>query len=801
MNQLNCPRERRVVARVLALVIAAASVLAMIGCSNPAKAKAEHLNRGEAYLKDKKYQEASLEFRNAIQLDDNLAAAHWGLAQSYEGLQRFGEMIDELKRTTALDANNLDARVKLGNYYVLGSQKYPELIAEAERLDNEVLQKDPNHIEGHILKASILFAQGKPVLSLAELKRAIELDPKHLESYLSLARFYMKTNDANKAEEAFKQAIAVDDKSAQAHTEYGKFLVQTNRAPLAEAEFRRAVEVDPANRDSRLVLASFYLVNKQNDKAEQEYKALAELDRDKPEGRSVLANFYASVGRLDEAVNIYREIVAKSPDYAAGRYRLGELLLQRGDTKGAAEQAGEVLKKNDRDLQALLLRARINSQSTEPDANKKAIEDLKEVLKQEPTSKPGLYFMADAMFRDGQLDQARTFANELERNYPEYLPAKLLQVQLNQAAGDQQRALRLANDLVDRAAKATPDSETSPQLLAEVRAKSLIARGTINLQLRNTAAARQDFSAVRDAMPNAPASYVNLAAVSLAENKADEATGLYDRALSLDNVNADALNGLINLYARQNRFDQAHARIDQAISGQPNNAQLHFLKAQIYGFQHNAQGAETELRRTLELDDKYLPAYSSLAALFINTNQQEQAIAQYRKILEKKPDSAATYTLIGMLEDSRQNHDAAIENYRKALELDQNSTFAANNLAWNYAAYDKGNLDEAVRLAQGNVQKFPDVPGFADTLGWVYYKKGLHAAAVEQLQKAVNLDTVGAQKNKQTPSPAYRYHLGMALAGKGDKTGARREIGQALNLGKDKNFAEADDARRALTTL
>ena len=66
-----------------------AVVVCLSGCANSEKAKAEHLSRGEAYLKDFKFQEAALEFRNAIQLDDKLAVAHWGLARAYESLQRF----------------------------------------------------------------------------------------------------------------------------------------------------------------------------------------------------------------------------------------------------------------------------------------------------------------------------------------------------------------------------------------------------------------------------------------------------------------------------------------------------------------------------------------------------------------------------------------------------------------------------------------------------------------------------------------------------------------------------------------
>ena len=126
---------------VTLLSVVLAAVFSLSSCTNPEKAKAEHLSKGEAYLKDNRFQEASLEFRNAIQIDDKLAAAHWGLARAYEGMQRGPEMIDELRKTVDLDANNLDARVKLGNYYIFASGGKSENIDEADRLVGEILAK------------------------------------------------------------------------------------------------------------------------------------------------------------------------------------------------------------------------------------------------------------------------------------------------------------------------------------------------------------------------------------------------------------------------------------------------------------------------------------------------------------------------------------------------------------------------------------------------------------------------------------------------------------------------------------
>jgi tetratricopeptide (TPR) repeat protein len=786
MKYQECPRHFSVHVLISVLL---AFALSLSGCKNAEASKAEYLKRGEQFLKEKKYQEASIEFRNALQIDDRLGAAHWGLAQAFEGLERYTEAVQEIVRAIELDPNNLDARVRMGNYYMVGKQ--PNIV-EAERLAKDVLGKDPNFIEGHILMATILYAQDRehPEKALAELKRAVEIDPKRIESYLSLARFYTTINDAAHAEETLRKAISINPNSALAHAEYGRFLVASNRAGEAEAEFKKAVEVEPNTREPRIALGSFYIVNKQLDKAEEVYKALADMEKDKPDGRALLADFYSTTGRYDDAVRVYQDVLAQSPDYTRGRYRLGEIMLQRGDTNGAAAQVGEVLKKNERDTQGLLLRARIRMQASD---NRAAIEDLKEVLKQEPNSRSGLYYMAEANHRLRQYDMARSYAADLDKYYPDWLPAKLMQVQINLEGGDTKTALRLSNELVERLSKVAPDYQMSPQMLVELRSKALTARGSAQLDLGDTKAARTDLMAAKDIAPNDPASYVNLAIVSLKENKTDEAAGFYDQALAIDNGNFDALNGLISfVYVPQKKLDQAHARVDQALGRQPGNASLHYLKAEVYGYEKNAEGAEGSLRKALELDPKYLAAYSKLAALYINTNQIDRAIGEYRRLIERDNTNAFPYTMMGLLEHGRRNYDAAIENYRKALELDPNSLEAANNLAWLYAVEGKGNMDEAVRLAQGTVQKRPDIPGFADTLGWVYYKQGLHAAAVEQLQKVVA---------RNGDNATYRFHLGMALAGKGDKNGARSELQQALRLGEKGGFGEADEARRTLATL
>jgi tetratricopeptide (TPR) repeat protein len=784
MNFQECPRARKL--RAPLAVLLACLVLLAAGCSNPEKAKAEHVARGEAFLKEGRWQEASLEFRNAIQIDDNLAAAHWGLAQAYERLERGSEYIEELQRTVKLDPANVQARLRLANGYLaaFGRQKNAEFLGEAERLANEINAREPSNPDGRILLANVVFLKGDAANAEKMIKEAVALDPRRVESHMGLARFYLQTNRPADAERVYNEAISVNDNSSLAHIEYGKFLTQSGRADAAEGQFRKAVEVDPNNRDVRWVLASYYLVNNKLDRAEEAYKAWAQLDWDKPEGKARLADYYATVGRFDDAANLYQEIVKSAPDYTRGHYRLGEISLQRGDTQAARTHADELLKRNDKDSDALFLSARTNIATGKL---KPAIEDLKKVLDAEPRSKLGLFFMSDALYRDGQLEQARARAGDLERYYQDFLPAKLLQIQIGMDSGDVEGSKRAADELLKRLKDAAPSGDMTPQLLADVRTNAYLLRGKAALRLAGQtpaqlAAARADFDAARQGAPNSPLPHVNLADAAAAERKWDEAGQHLEQALALDRTNFQALTALINLGVATGKVGEVRARVERLTQEQPQNASLQFLLGQAYrnGTEQepaDPQRAEAALRRAVELDPDFMQAYTALAEIYFGTQQPDRAIGEYKKITERRPDDFVAFRNIGLIESSRNNHDAAAEYYRRVLSIRPDEPIAANNLAALYGDHGQGNPEEAIRLAQDVLRRYPNEPGFADTLGWVYYRRGLYRDSVEQLKRAVE----GAAKRGGDNS-LYRYHLGAALAKNGDKAAARRELQKSLEL-------------------
>jgi Tfp pilus assembly protein PilF len=280
---------------LLLLALALGSVFIFASCSSQSKEK--HITRGEEFLQKRRFEEAAMEFRTAADIDKSSAKAYWGLARAYENLGQFYESIDSLRQVTELDANNLEAKTKLGNYYLLAS---PPQIPETEKILEDIFARDPNFIDGYVLKASLLTAQKKPEKEILDvLNKAVALNPSRTETYLSLARFFIKTNKAGEAERAIQKGISVNPKVAVGYLEYGRFLDYSDRANDAETQFRKAIEVEPKNIEAGQAIAEFYLAQKQFDKAEQSYKNLALVQENSAEGKMDLANFYAEVGRAD----------------------------------------------------------------------------------------------------------------------------------------------------------------------------------------------------------------------------------------------------------------------------------------------------------------------------------------------------------------------------------------------------------------------------------------------------------------------------------------------------------------------
>src|SRR5262249_792803 len=142
--------------------------------------------------------------------------------------------------------------------------------------------------------------------------------------------------------------------------------------------------------------------------------------------------------------------------------------------------------------------------------------------------------------------------------------------------------------------------------------------------------------------------------------------------------------------------------------------------------------------------------------------------------------------LLAMIDESRPGNAAsAIAHYRKVLELNPDNVLALNNLAYHLAEDDK-TVDEALQYAQHLGSLTPGSPDVEDTLGWIYYRKGLYRTGVKHLQTAT----------AKNPTAQSKYHLSMAYARAGNPDQAKQTLEQALKM--NATLPEAELAKRVV---
>jgi tetratricopeptide (TPR) repeat protein len=287
--------------------------------------------------------------------------------------------------------------------------------------------------------------------------------------------------------------------------------------------------------------------------------------------------------------------------------------------------------------------------------------------------------------------------------------------------------------------------------------------------------------------PNSAPVFLKRAGLQLARRDTVGAAAMFTKALTAAPDNLEALAGLTAIDVAAGRLPAARTRIDARLKAAPDDQGVLLLSGSMELQQGNYPVAEANMRKLIELAPTNLEAYRMLGQALTKQGRLDQAKTEFENIVRRNPRSVGARTAIGVILTLQKRDGEARRQYEQTLQIDPRAPIAANNLAWIYAENGE-QLDIALQLAQNAQVQVPRRADISDTLGWVYYKKGLYEMAVPRFQDSVKMEP---------SNPYYRYHLGLALmkTARGFELG-RRQVQQALQL--NPNFDGAVDARRLM---
>jgi tetratricopeptide (TPR) repeat protein len=271
-----------------------------------------------------------------------------------------------------------------------------------------------------------------------------------------------------------------------------------------------------------------------------------------------------------------------------------------------------------------------------------------------------------------------------------------------------------------------------------------------------------------------------------AEGREEEAESYYEQALGRKANEFESLAGIVKILMSRKQVAKAVTRVQAQAAKVPNSDAIYMLLGGLQVANKDLPGAESSLEKAVQLNPSNQDAIVLLSKVEMARGNSDSALATAYQFIAKNPEQPAAYFFAGTMEELRGHNQKAEEVYRKALELEPTYAPAANNLA--YLMLQNGeDTNEALALAQIARQKMPDSASAADTLAWIYYRKGLYGLATDLLLEALQ---------KAPDNATYHYHLGMVYQKNNNKAASRKHLLRALQL--NPNYPSAGKIRLAL---
>jgi tetratricopeptide (TPR) repeat protein len=780
------------------------AALVLVGCGGAEARKARHLEKGEAFFAADNFEKARVEFRNALQIAPNDSEARYENGLVDEKLGNPREAAQFYQGAIDVNADNVPARIALGRLYLFSGApdkaldtikpsllKHPEdaglltvrAAVHVQLKDSDGALQDAQHAvqlaptseDAVAVLAGIYKSREEPEKARVLLDEAIKRIPKSVDLRLALAQIYSTLGKEPEVEALLIELTRLKPAEKAHRLRLAQYYARLNHMDEAERVLRDAVKALPEERDLKTGLVEFLAVNRGRDVAAKELGTMIVADPKDDDLKLAQAQFYSQGKEEAKAESVYAEIIAQADLAPAGitaRNRLAVLRIQKKDLPGAEKLLAEVLAKNPRDNDALILRGNLELAKEDPKA---AIVDLRAVLRDQPNAIGVMRSLARAHLANGEPALAEeTMRRAVDAN-PKDVGARLDLAQLLGQMGKPEQAKPVIDELV----KQHPDN------VAALETQFKVAAAT-----KDTASAKAAADALVALQPKLALGYFYQGAVAESDKRPQDAVRLYSAALDVQPEAAEPLQALVRLLVGLNRAPEALKRLDEIIARFPALPLAANFKGEILVATQHPADAEQAFKTAIERAPKWWVPYQGLSTAKSSQGDSAGAIATLQSGISKAEDpSSLQLELAGLFERSGKPEDA-IRLYEAALRKDPRSDLIANNFAMLLITYrkDQPSLDRAKELS-ARFATSTNV-AFLDTYGWVLYKRGESAAAIAALQTA---------SAKMPDSPVLLYHLGMAQASAGQADAARENLSRSLKSGK--NFAGMDEAKATLEKL
>src|SRR5581483_2324790 len=337
-------------------------------------------------------------------------------------------------------------------------------LAEARKLNDEVLKSEPNDNQALILHGQLQLRAGEASGAVSTLQavvkndpgnagahyylgaayqdlgnldgaesewlQAMRLRPDQLQTVRSLALLAMRKGDTETLAQSATQMIALQPTSAEGYALRAAAETTQNKFADAEKDAGKSIEVSPQSAYGYVQMGNLRFAQKNFPEARKYFQQALDRNTDSADALRGLMNTYFAEKKFDQAVSAVNGQIARSAKNSGFYDLLGVASSRNKDIKGAEAAFAKALELDANNFDALINLGQVESSAGQTD---QAISLFEKSLKNHPRQLPLYFFL-------GQLYESKRDWKSAEQTYQRALVVK---------PDDPSAANNLANVLVE----------------------------------------------------------------------------------------------------------------------------------------------------------------------------------------------------------------------------------------------------------------------------------------------------------------------------------------------------------------
>ncbi len=506
------------------------------------------------------------------------------------------------------------------------------------------------------------------------------------------------------------------------HFVNGTVFESQNNYAAAVTEFEKALQYD-TSAGIYYSLAKNYLLTNRLIQSLSNIKKAVEIDSTKLDYYDLMADVYSAARNYDSALTVLEKASIIEPNNVSLYYKLARLY--------------EISKP----LEAISVYEKLIDMIG-PDWNL-------------------LIRIGELYEKTGNIELALESIERLLEIDPSNNQIKILLLDFNQRAGNYDKAIRIADDMLELTPHDVLIREKKALLLIskeEWEAASdefnyIIEDETVNLEAKINIAVSYYEKSIMDSslLPVAKNLFeridrdttdwqvkMYLGAIALSEGDDSLAIENFKFVTENANWNVQAWIRLGGLLYDNKKYDEASKLMYEAIESFPQDFAVNFILGLSLVQLEKQEVAEDYLRKAVDLNPNDINALSAYSYTLSQLKKNEDAIHYINHALRIEPDDVNLIGTLGMIYNSINMYAESDSAYERALVLDPENSLINNN--YSYALAVRGEqLERALEMVKISIAADSLNSSYLDTIGWVYFKLGDFVLAKKYLEKAIEV--------------------------------------------------------------